>query len=104
MHHQNAIDEIHKAHGHVDFKSNGMQNRPAYISHLRHVISIHVLKGKSGIYIPRYSFSPEEREFILPRNSALKINKEPQTEVHHDRDTGLVKWKAELFHDGSKNT
>jgi hypothetical protein len=40
----------------------------------KHVLTIHVPKGSRGAYVSHISYSPAEREFILPRGSNLKYN------------------------------
>lgn len=48
-----------------------------------HILKIHVPKGHHGSYVSSLSDHPNEHEFILPRNTKLKIHPHHETEVHY---------------------
>jgi hypothetical protein len=48
-----------------------------------HVIHLHLKKGQKGKYIAHHSpGNEEEHEFLLPRNTTIKLHPEPT--IHHD--------------------
>ena len=58
----------------------------------RHIIHIHLKKGQHASYIADHSSIPEEWEMLLPRNTVLKIHKEPTILS----DTNDHIWHAEV--------
>jgi hypothetical protein len=80
--------------------SEGIMHHPAYLSTSlmhnkatdfagvgkdgnKHVLSINVPKGSHGAYVENHSYSPNEREFIIPRDSKLKhISTDVETRKH----------------------
>ena len=71
------------------------------------IIKIHIPKGSRGGYIGHHSVWPEEREFVLPRNSQLHIHPEPDDiTVHHpvQGPSSAKLWHAKLVHDGFTQT
>jgi hypothetical protein len=56
-----------------------------------HVIHLHLKPKQKGIYMGDHSAFPEEHEFILPRNTTMKIHPEP--EVLHN---GTHVWHAHV--------
>lgn len=48
---------------------------------VKHVLRIHLPEGHHGFYIGQHSSSGQEHEFIMPRNTRLRIAEHP--EVHH---------------------
>jgi hypothetical protein len=64
----------------------------------RHVLEIHHPKGSTGLYIGDNDYlSPfGHKEHIMPRNSRLKIDKEPTSYFDNNGETVNV-WKATRF-------
>jgi hypothetical protein len=53
--------------------------------HEKHMMMIHVPKGSHGAYVgnPKHSYTPEEREFILPRGTNLRHLESSSHEENH---------------------
>ena len=70
----------------------------------RHVLKLHIPQGSHGIYVPKYSAAPNEREFIIHKGAKFHIHPEPEIKkagwnngVNHTKV-----WNAHLVHDGIK--
>jgi hypothetical protein len=57
-----------------------------------HMMSIHVPKGHPGAYVSDHSAHDYEREFVLPRNTKLRVNKTPTIHKAHK----VVQWHAHV--------
>jgi hypothetical protein len=58
-----------------------------------HILHIHVPEGHPGFHIGRHGNYSDEREFLLPRNTVMKIH--PQPTVFRDGNTDIMHvWKA----------
>jgi hypothetical protein len=76
-----------------------------------HMIKIHVPKGSNGHYVEHLArMGSDEKEFILPRNSQIKIHPTPHviTRKYYNKRKGEELthkyhiWHARLVHDGEK--
>jgi hypothetical protein len=79
-------------------RGNGVVNHPGYLStSLSHnsarsfanqkggdIVKIHIPKGHPGLYVSHLSNYEGEREFVLPRNTKLKIHKDKEQVLLHD--------------------
>ena len=60
-----------------------------------HVLRIHLPKGHHGMYLGTRSQFTNEHEFLMPRNTRLKIGEHPEIHPHrHDKDTQVHIWDA----------
>jgi hypothetical protein len=60
-----------------------------------HVLRIHLPKGHHGIYLGTRSSFSNEHEFLMPRNTRLRIAEHPEIHPHrHDKDTQVHVWDA----------
>lgn len=103
-HHHQLWKDAWSAVGHSHVKEDGSKNlSPRIKGNVSHIIQIHVPKGSHGIYSSGYSNYPDEKEFILPRNSKLAIEKQPR---FHSSGSSYASdhavWHARLMHDGTK--
>ena len=67
------------AETHVPYK--GRNRRTGDPKSVQHVLRIHLPEGHHGFYIGQHSSSGQEHEFIMPRNTRLRIAEHP--EVYH---------------------
>jgi hypothetical protein len=75
------------AHDFSEYRAEGM-----------HHLNIHLKPGDKGAYVAHHAdTSPEEREFILPRKTTLKVD--PTPDIHVDQD-GIKQhvWHATVHH------
>jgi hypothetical protein len=60
-----------------------------------HVLRIHLPKGHHGIYLGTRSQFSNEHEFLMPRNTRLRIAEHPEIHPHpHDKNTQVHIWDA----------
>lgn len=59
-----------------------------------HIMKIHVPKGHHGAYVDHVSAQGDEREFMLPRNTKLKVH--PVPEHHVDGGVKYAIWHAHI--------
>lgn len=74
-----------------------------------HILKIHVPKGSNGFYASHLSeYAMDEKEFVIPRNSQMKIHPTPHTIIRKYPLYGKEQthhfhiWHARLVHDGEK--
>lgn len=65
---------------------------PKYHKSDSHILEIHLKKGQKGVYIGSHSHHPDEREFLMPRDTKLKIHPKP-TVIEHHLPTHQSGWK-----------
>jgi hypothetical protein len=72
VHHPAFISSTIKKHVADKFATGNQQlDDDGYTNH-RHILSINVPKGHSGVYVDHMSSNKDEKEFILPRGTNLK--------------------------------
>lgn len=54
------------------------------------IVKIHIPKGHPGLYVSHVSDYEGEREFVLPRNTKLKIHRDKEQVLIHDSGTCKV--------------
>jgi hypothetical protein len=54
----------------------------------RHILRIHVPAGNNGHYLGTKSNFDNEKEFLLPRNTSIHVEENPQTFVHKNPSGG----------------
>lgn len=85
-----SIDK-HKANafaaGHTHFKTDAGH----------HILEIHLPKGHKGVYLGSHSIHDDEKEFLLPRGTNLKIHPNPTKMSHtvHGYDYKEKVWKPQ---------
>lgn len=62
----------------------------------QHVIHFHLKKGQAGKYVEHHTENPGEHEFILPRNTTVKIHPRPDRYYDHLSDTETHVWHAHV--------
>ena len=91
----------HLAYG-FSFKKDAPKNHDRHILRIRHQV------GQSGVYLkndPEITQYDHESEYIIPRDSVLKVNKTPT--VLHDKirgDSKVFIWDAERVHTPNYDT
>jgi hypothetical protein len=59
------------------------------------MIRFHLPKGHHGLYLGTRSNFTNEHEFLLPRNTRIKVGEHPEIHPHpHDRNTEIHVWDA----------
>jgi len=59
-----------------------------------HVIHFHLKKGQQGKYVGHTSEVPNESEYILPRNTTIKVHPKPDVYTHPYNDEKTFVWHA----------
>ena len=68
---------------------------PTTDGHTTHVLRIHLPKGHHGIYLGTRSQFSNEHEFLMPRNTRLRIAEHPEIHPHiHNKDIKVHIWDA----------
>jgi hypothetical protein len=62
----------------------------------QHVIHFHLKKGQAGKYVEHHTENPGEHEFILPRNTTIKIHPKADRYYDHVSDTETHVWHAHV--------
>lgn len=61
---------------------------------MKHMLKIKIPKGSPGFYIEPHSRVPHEKEFALPRNSIIHIDRQP---YKIDTKKSLIHWRGTLI-------
>jgi len=56
-----------------------------------HILHVHLKKGQHGMYLGSHSNFEKEKEFLLPRNTTMKVHPEPTV-----MDNGVKVWHAHV--------
>jgi hypothetical protein len=60
-----------------------------------HILHLHLKKGQKGKYIAAHSHAPEEREFVVPRGTTVKVHPKPD-EHYTDDGQKIHVWHAHV--------
>lgn len=113
-HHAHDSEQLEKEKQYRDAVSANISNKiknhlPDITTNLRHMIAIHVPTGAHGLYMPNHGSDAWafEKEFLLPRDSKIKVSSKPivslsKTSLQGFHKNGSVIWPAKLVHDGTK--
>jgi hypothetical protein len=62
---------------------------------IQHILRFHLPKGHHGLYLGTRSNFTNEHEFLLPRNTRIKVGEHPEIHPHpYDRNTEIHVWDA----------
>jgi hypothetical protein len=61
----------------LDFAGSGTTDTSNWEGNTKHVLHIHLKPGQHGIYAGSNSSYPSENEFIMPRNTRLRVHHRP---------------------------
>ena len=77
------------------FAQDQKETNPATGRRIQHMIRFHLPKGHHGLYLGTRSNFTNEHEFLLPRNTRVKIGEHPEIHPHpYDRGTEVHVWDA----------
>lgn len=89
---------LHQSQAEVFAKKDPVEHKGEYSDH-QHMLKIHVPKGSGGLYLGSRSQFPQEKEFVLPRDS--KVHVHPKPDIHQPLGVGkkpIAIWHAHLVH------
>lgn len=61
------------------------------------ILQLNVKKNSRGLYASDYSPTPEEREFILPRGTQVKVLDKPRTLIGSDGPSGITNLEMKYY-------
>jgi len=64
----------------------------------KHILKIHVRPKHKGSYLGEHSSRNDEKEFLLPRKTVLKIHKKPTIHKGHPDDNSFQKTEYHVWH------
>jgi hypothetical protein len=77
------------------FAQDQKATNPSTGRRIQHMIRFHLPKGHHGLYLGTRSNFTNEHEFLLPRNTRIKVGEHPEIHPHpYDRNTEIHVWDA----------